>query len=50
MAFAQFPDGEARQCDNDHNERAHKDRRREPIEIIALIENGLHPEKYDGEQ
>ena len=50
VAFAQFPNEKAGQRDNDHDERARKDRRGEPIEIIALIKNGLHPEKNDGEQ
>jgi hypothetical protein len=50
VTFSQFPNDEARQRNNNHGERARKDWGCKPIEVIALIQNGLRPEENEGEQ
>ena len=45
MPFAELPDDKAGQRQDDHNERADQDVRVEPVEIIALIEDRLHPQQ-----
>ena len=43
MLFAKLPDDEARQRQDHHDQCADQDRRVEPVEVVAHVENRLQP-------
>ena len=51
MPLAQLPDDEADERYDDRDQQAEEGPRpAEPIEVIALIEDGLQPEENNGQQ
>ena len=50
MPFAKLPDDEARQRQRHHDQRADQDRRVEPVEVVAHVENRLQPYKNRRQQ